>query len=87
MSADEVPTVEELAAGGELPAFFDYLGMSVVRATPEEAVVRMQVPKELLSPFGPVHGGAIAALIDTAIGIAVHGALPVMTTGFSLRTM
>lgn len=71
MSAQDVPTVEVLAAGGELPAFFDYLGMSVVRATAEEAVVRMQVPKELLSPFGPVHGGAIAALIDTAIGIAV----------------
>lgn len=71
MSKRDVPVVEQLAAGPELPSFFPYLGMSVVRATAAEAVVRMQVPKELLSPYGPVHGGAIAALIDTAIGVAV----------------
>ena len=71
MSAHEVPAVDPLAAGVELPDFFRYLGMSLVRATAEEAVVRMQAPKELLSPYGPVHGGVIAALIDTAIGVAV----------------
>jgi len=55
----------------ELPEFFEYLGMSIERAGPEDAVVRMHVPKQLLSPHGPVHGGAISALIDTTIGIAV----------------
>jgi len=63
--ADSPPTI------AELPEFFEYLGMSIERATAEEAIVRMQVPKQLLSPHGPVHGGAISALIDTAIGIAV----------------
>jgi len=71
MTTRNAPTVDQLAAGAGLPDFFHYLGMSVERATPEEAVVRMQVPKGLLSPYGPVHGGAIAALIDTAIGVAV----------------
>jgi uncharacterized protein (TIGR00369 family) len=71
MTRRRVPTVEQIAAGVTLPPFFGYLGMSVVRATREEAVVRMEVPAALLSPFGPAHGGAIAALIDTAIGVAV----------------
>jgi uncharacterized protein (TIGR00369 family) len=66
-----VPPGDQGAAGAALPDFFHYLGLSVERATPEKAVVRMQVPKGLLSPYGPVHGGAIAALIDTAIGVAV----------------
>src|SRR5262249_47114367 len=53
-----------------LPEFFAYLGMSIERADAEEAIVRMQVPSGLRSPHGPVHGGAISALIDTAMGIA-----------------
>jgi acyl-CoA thioesterase len=60
----------------KLPEFFDYLGMSVVEATNEQVVVRMDVPKGLRSPYDRVHGGAIAALIDTAFGIAVHCNLP-----------
>jgi len=75
MAEREPPSVEQLAAGAALPDFFHYLGMSLERATPEEAVVRMHVPKGLLSPYGPVHGGAIAALIDTAIGVAVASRL------------
>jgi uncharacterized protein (TIGR00369 family) len=71
MSTAPNPPTDEPAASAELPEFFEYLGMSIERATAEEAVLRMQVPKQLLSPHGPVHGGAIAALIDTAIGIAV----------------
>jgi uncharacterized protein (TIGR00369 family) len=71
MSARDVDAVDRLAANPELPAFFPYLGMSVLRATSEEGVVRMQVPDVLRGPFGPAHGGAIAALIDTALGVAV----------------
>ena len=69
--SDPTPSAEQPAANLELPEFFEYLGMSIERAAPEEAVVRMRVPKQLLSPHGPVHGGAISALLDTAIGIAV----------------
>ena len=70
MSQPTLP-IEPPAGDLELPQFFEYLGMTIERATPEEAVVRMQAPSQLLSPHGPVHGGAISALIDTAIGIAV----------------
>ena len=65
------PPSDERRVPEGLPEFFAYLGMSIERAAPEEAVVRMHAPRQLLSPHGPVHGGAISALIDTAIGIAV----------------
>ena len=71
MSKQSAPVTEQIAGGIRLPDFFQYLGMSIVEASAEQAVVRMDVPAELRSPFGPAHGGAIAALIDTAIGIAV----------------
>ena len=71
MSKGAVPTAETLITSAALPDFFPYLGMSVLEASSTQAVVRMDAPKGLLSPFGPVHGGAIAALIDTSIGVAV----------------
>ena len=56
---------------GNLPEFFHFLGMSVVEASAEQVVLRMNVPKGFRSPYDRVHGGAIAALIDTAFGAAV----------------
>ena len=54
-----------------LPEFFHFLGMSIIEASRERAVLRMHVPKGFRSPFQRVHGGAIAALIDTAFGVVV----------------
>ena len=72
MSTDRHQPNEKMEAeAAELPAFFAYLGMSVLAVGREEAAVRMTVPAGLYSPFGRVHGGAIAALIDTALGIVV----------------
>jgi acyl-CoA thioesterase len=56
--------------------FFRFLGMSIVEVSPEQAVLRMDVPREFRSPFDRVHGGAIAALIDTAGGAIVAVNLP-----------
>jgi acyl-CoA thioesterase len=68
-----IPHVKELAQAQatELPAFFGYLGMTVVATGTDEVSVRMTVPEGLYSPYGMVHGGAVAALIDTAFGIVV----------------
>jgi uncharacterized protein (TIGR00369 family) len=49
----------------------ELLGLSIERADEHEAVVRMQVPDALMTPFGTVHGGFIATLFDTALAIAV----------------
>ena len=55
----------------ERPRFMELLGLSIERADEHEAVVRMDVPDALMSPFGAVHGGVIAALFDTGLAIAV----------------
>jgi uncharacterized protein (TIGR00369 family) len=73
-----IPRPSELtkAERAELPAFFGYLGLTVLSTEPDEVVVRMTIPQDLYSPYGMVHGGAVAALIDTAFGIVVACQLP-----------
>ena len=53
------------------PDFMAVLGLAVAHADEREAVMRMDVPDSLMSPFGEVHGGVIAALFDTGLALAV----------------
>jgi uncharacterized protein (TIGR00369 family) len=55
----------------QLPGFWELLGFSIERADEREAVLRMDVPEALLSPFGAVHGGVLATLFDTGLAVAV----------------
>ena len=55
----------------ERPRFMELLGLSIEHADDREAVVRMDVPDALMTPFGTVHGGVIAALFDTGLAIAI----------------
>ena len=53
------------------------LDINPVEAEPGRVTFTL-VPSEFhLNPFGLVHGGVIAALMDTAMGCAVHSLLPV----------
>jgi uncharacterized protein (TIGR00369 family) len=53
------------------PGFWQLLGFSIERADEHEAVLRMDVPDALLSPFGTVHGGVLATLFDTGLAVAI----------------
>ncbi len=60
-----------------LPPALRTLDISPVEAEPGRVTFTL-VPSEFhLNPFGLVHGGVMAALIDTAMGCAVHSLLPV----------
>jgi len=60
-----------------LPPALQTLDIRPVEAEPGRVSFTM-VPSEFhLNPFGLVHGGVLAALIDTAMGCAVHSLLPV----------
>jgi len=55
----------------KLPEFMTALGLTIERADEQEAVLRMDVPDMLMTPFGTVHGGAVATLVDTGLAIAI----------------
>jgi len=64
---EEVP-VEALAAGLGLP-LHDFLGLELTGLRP--VVVEMAVSEQARSLAGPLHGGAVATLIDVAANVAV----------------
>ena len=55
----------------EMPGFWRVFGIAIEQADESGVVLRMDVPDALMSPFGQVFGGAIAALFDTALAVAV----------------
>jgi uncharacterized protein (TIGR00369 family) len=57
--------------------FNQYAGFRLDAAGPGWSRMHMDLRPEVMNPFGAVHGGAIAALIDSAAGTAVAaGTLP-----------
>lgn len=55
----------------QMPGFWGVFGFTIESADADGAILRMDVPDDLMSPFGQVHGGVIAALFDTGLAIAV----------------
>jgi acyl-CoA thioesterase len=51
------------------------LGLELVALAPGEATVKLPLRDELRQPYGLLHGGATASLIDTATAMAIIGAL------------
>jgi len=58
-----------------LPA---YLGIRIVEITAGRLVAAMDVRDELLTPFGTLHGGVMAGLVDHALGCVLY---PLMERG------
>jgi len=58
-----------------LPA---YLGIRTVDIGPGTMVAELEVREELLNPFGTLHGGTLAALVDHMLGAVLY---PVMERG------
>jgi uncharacterized protein (TIGR00369 family) len=59
-----------------LPPAVRTLGIEPVAADPGNVSFRLDLGEFHLNPFGIVHGGVLAALLDTAMGCAVHSLLP-----------
>jgi uncharacterized protein (TIGR00369 family) len=53
------------------PDFWQALGLAIVETGAETAVLEMSCPDWAMSPFGTVHGGAIAMFFDTALAVAI----------------
>lgn len=55
-----------------------YLGVEIVKAGPGQMTATMAVRNELLTPFGSLHGGVMAGLVDHVLGCVLY---PVMQRG------
>ena len=61
---------DDLTTGG----YAQRLGARAERAEDGRATVRFEATDEHLNPAGTVHGGVLATLVDTAMGLAVRSA-------------
>jgi uncharacterized protein (TIGR00369 family) len=62
-----------------------FLGMEPVEIDHGLAVFAAEPHDDLYNPLGSVHGGFAATLLDTAMGCAVHSALPAGATYVTLE--
>ena len=62
------------------------LGFELVDLSQNEAKLKLRMRDELQQPYGVLHGGATASLIDTAMAFAVRTCVPedVQTTTIDL---
>jgi len=51
--------------------FWTALGLAVAESEDGGAVADLTVPDWLMSPFGTVHGGALAMVFDTVLAVAI----------------
>ena len=82
MTATGLEYIRALAEGklGPEPAFMSTLGITPpFNLEYGQASVEATPADFLMNPLGVVHGGFAAAVLDSALGIAVHTALPVAT--------
>lgn len=54
-----------------MPGFRELLGIEVMDTVKGDARLKLEAEERHLNPAGTVHGGAIATLVDTAMGEAV----------------
>lgn len=50
----------------------EWMGIRVVRTAPGEAVIEMELRREMLNGFGIAHGGMVFAFADSAFALACN---------------
>lgn len=60
---------------GKNVPYLRHLGIEVVEIEAGKAVMKMPMRKELKQPYGVLHGGATASLIDSATAFAIIGSI------------
>lgn len=77
ISQDGLSVLQGIGAGAlPLPPAVRTLGIEPVQAEPGRVSFTLAPGEYHLNPFGIVHGGVLAGLMDTAMGCAVHSLLP-----------
>ena len=77
LDQDGLAVLRAIGAGElPLPPAVRTLGIEPLGADPGRVAFRLELGEYHLNPFGIVHGGVLAAMMDTAMGCAVHSLLP-----------
>jgi len=77
LTRDGLDVLNAIGAGSlPLPPAVRTLGIEPVEARSGRVTFTLHPGEHHLNPFGIVHGGVLAALLDTAMGCAVHSLLP-----------
>ena len=91
---DYDPTFEDLMRdAGDLSreGLPGYLGLRTTGVGPGLLTCELEVRDELLNPFGSLHGGVIAALVDHVLGAVLYPVIPrgawAATTEFKLNLL
>jgi uncharacterized protein (TIGR00369 family) len=58
------------------PPIAALLGMTITAVDPGRVTFRQDIGEHLYNPIGSVHGGVFCTALDSAMGCAVHSALP-----------
>lgn len=75
---DEKMAAGLIAANQAATGLPKYLGIELVEYGPGRLVAEMAVRDELKNPFGMIHGGVMAALVDNVLGMVSY---PLMRRG------
>jgi uncharacterized protein (TIGR00369 family) len=75
-----------VAGEGLPPPAMALLGIELLSVRDGNATLRRKPGDDLSNPMGPVHGSAVAALFDLALGSAIQSALPAGRTYTTLGT-
>ena len=65
-----------LAGEGSPPPIMHLVGQTLEEVDEGRVVMKLEAGEWLYNPIGTVHGGAIATLLDSVMGCAVHTTLP-----------
>lgn len=65
-----------LAGEGAPPPIMKLIGQTLEEVEAGRVVMKLEAGEYLYNPIGMVHGGAIATLLDSVMGCAVHTMLP-----------
>ncbi len=66
--------------------YWKLLGISMDKLEQGAAVIKMPVKDELLNSNGMMHGGAIASILDSIIGVVIRSSRDVRVATISLTT-
>ena len=63
--------MDALRENRNLPPFFEAFGMTIEEISQQQVVVRIDVPDAFYTMYGAIHGGLLAAVMDTVGGMVV----------------